>query len=229
MVAERPYSWLTRGKTDVLGHPFSGKPGLEVSRKDVGSLEGDQAALGRAVVQNLQHELGGNATLSSQNHSLRESLHEVGEDKILCQLRLKALARRAAIVEHLPHDFEIWLGFVKGSAIAADHESERSFFRARRGSGAGSVQKLSAPGGERLADLLADRRRYGTAIGGDTPRPNALEQTVGPASHGLRHGAIAHAVEDEVGTLGHLSRSRAGNGVPLLGELLRLVPLIRPQ
>src|SRR5580658_9718852 len=45
------------------------------TRKDIGSLEGDQTALCGAIVQNLQHELGRNTALGSQDHSFRKSLH----------------------------------------------------------------------------------------------------------------------------------------------------------
>src|SRR5579864_2543041 len=45
-------------QSDVLGHPLCSEVGFEIARENEGSLIGDEAALGGAVVQNVEHELG---------------------------------------------------------------------------------------------------------------------------------------------------------------------------
>src|ERR1022692_2172918 len=96
-------------EANVLVHPLCGKVGGEVPFEHERSLIGDEAGLGRAIIKDLQHQLGVDSGLGAQHDTLVKRLHDVGKNQVLSELGLQATPWSAAIVELLAHDFKEWL------------------------------------------------------------------------------------------------------------------------
>src|SRR6202034_4493977 len=114
---------------------------------------------GRAVVQDVEHELGINTGLGAQYQTLVESLQQVAQYQVLSKLGAKTHARFATIIENFTHRLEERFDMGKDLLLAADHEGERSPLRPGFGAGTGSIQKVHAQRLEFLCDAAAFRRR----------------------------------------------------------------------
>ncbi len=217
------------GEANILLQPFHRKICGEVTLEDHGRLDGNQPRARRAVVQDVEHELGINTRLGAQHQTLVESLQQVAEDQVLRKLGAQAHARLSAVIQALAHGLEERFDVGKDLLLAANHEGERSPFRAGLRAGTGSIQEIDAQSLEFLCDAAALQGRDGAAIGDDEPFLRAFDQALLAQDHLPGHGGVSDAEKSTFTVLGNLRGSSAEQCARGIGEFLCLLLVMGPN
>src|SRR5438309_8112728 len=99
-----------------------------------------------------------------------------------------------AVVEQLPHDFEVRLRLLEYAFVASDHEGERGVLGPRLRTRARGIQEVNALLLEGAVDLATDGWGDGAAIGYRRSRPRAGQQSIGSERERARHITVSDAV-----------------------------------
>src|ERR1035438_7006317 len=210
-------------------HPLGREVGGEVAGEDKGGFVGDEAALGGAVVEDFEHEIGIDAALGREHHALVEGHQQIAKNEVLGELGLQAHARAAAIVEAFAHGFEVGSSSFEDGLVAANHEGQGAAGGSGGGAGAGGVEKINTFGSEGLADLAAFAGADGAGIRDDGAGTGPFDDAVLAEDDLAGHVGIAEAEENEIGIFSHLARCIEGAALLFGGQCAGLIDSVGPE
>ena len=136
-------------------HPLYREVGFEIPVEDKGRLVFDQARLGGAVGEDVQHQGGIEPGFSAEDDTFIKGLEYVGQDQVLRQFGVEPHARSAAEVDLLSHRLQPWQNAIKNPALATSHEGQSAVDRSGRGTGAWGAEEVDTGRGQGGVDSAA--------------------------------------------------------------------------